>query len=119
MKRVHGHEEDPRRGTRSPSVGQGKSKKAAAGRKRKASESVPVEPVAQRQRIVHMPQPVQYAQNITVQPMYASPNQEYFQQGAHGPLPHRKSQVQQRAYSQWANPGDLVEWEMNTVARRG
>lgn len=113
MKRVHDHKEDPRAGTRSPSVGNSQDKKAAAGRKRKASEPAPLESAAQRQRI--MPVSAQHAQVAPAQQVYTVQPQEYYQQPTYAVPTARRTHAQSRVYHHWANQKDMIERQMGSV----
>lgn len=115
MKRVHDHKEDPRAGTRSPSVTNSQDKKSAASRKRKASEPAPLEPASQRPKTTSasVPQP----QVAPAPQMYTVPPQDYFSQptSAYAVPMARRNQAHARVYHHWANQRDLIERQMGSV----
>lgn len=113
MKRVHDHKEDLRAGTRSPIVASPLDRKAAASRKRKASEPTSLEPAAQRQRIMSTsaPQP----QSAPVPQAYAHQPTEYPTQPVYAMPAARRSPAQSRVYHHWANQRDLIERQMGSV----
>ncbi|KAK4888397.1 hypothetical protein LTR27_012720 [Elasticomyces elasticus] len=123
MKRVHDYPGEVKTLPELPAPETASQSQRRTGRKRKASESLPGEPVLQRAR----PEPADAFQPAQESRLLAMPRTEYFQPAAgmgnsmvQYPVPspqpqRREDEHKHQLYSQWANQREVIARQMDFV----